>query len=653
MKFKLQLVVILLLSIFFVSGSALAMTEQERQTLIGQLQSQINQLTQQLNRMLAQQQGTETQCHTFNTDLDTGSTGSDVLALQTILQEEGLFINSEIESQAESQNQIFGTATGQAVKKFKTKYKSQILSAGTTKVGVKVRGMLNRLYGCEVPTQSTCTPDWSCANWNSCSNGKQTRNCVDLNRCGIETDKPNQEQGCTVACVSSCTNKTCGASDGCGGRCQTGSCSTGASCVNGQCVTTAPVASRCISIWSCTLWNTCSSNKQIRTCTDTKKCTVATIKPMETRYCASTITPTPTPTPSATGSLTVDIKANYSNSTVQITDGKVMLSWKSTNAGSCTASGGWSGRKGVSGSETIERINSYTTFTLTCSNLSGSISDSVSVNVSAVNNTNTTCTPSWQLGTWSICSNGQQTRTVTDSRNCGITTSKPPVTQTCSSASSSSSSGGSSAVTCQNVSIPGLTFSCIYNRAPYGVSGDFIISNEQFLTWKNTFGSQYTSQYSTLRECGCSWAGDGMGIVFNKMTCATGPLCDSSKVPNQITPGMLTDYCSRPSTPDVVQWSSRISKGELTQSALQNTINDDKINGIIIAEKNCVQNKIYYIGGDTHSPTWMCRGVKYRKDPNSASSQWQKWSNGAWTSLLVWGTTNTGALGWIEDNTCQ
>lgn len=60
------------------------------------------------------------------------------------------------------------------------------------------------------------------------------------------------------------------------------------------------------------------------------------------------------------------------------------------------------------------------------------------------------CTPSWVTGTWSTCTagtcdwtskdaclesftlDGTQTRTVTDSKDCGVTTGMPPTTQDCS-----------------------------------------------------------------------------------------------------------------------------------------------------------------------------------------------------------------------------
>jgi hypothetical protein len=42
-----------------------------------------------------------------------------------------------------------------------------------------------------------------------------------------------------------------------------------------------------------------------------------------------------------------------------------------------------------------------------------------------------TCTPNWVSGSWGTCVNGQQTRTVTDSNNCGVLTNKPISSRTC------------------------------------------------------------------------------------------------------------------------------------------------------------------------------------------------------------------------------
>src|SRR4030043_2004490 len=61
----------------------------------------------------------------------------------------------------------------------------------------------------------------------------------------------------------------------------------------------------------------------------------------------------------------------------------VDLQWTSTNAPSCTASGGWSGSRNTSGNYTTGSLISTTTFYLFCSGPGGNNSDSVIVNVSA------------------------------------------------------------------------------------------------------------------------------------------------------------------------------------------------------------------------------------------------------------------------------
>lgn len=59
------------------------------------------------------------------------------------------------------------------------------------------------------------------------------------------------------------------------------------------------------------------------------------------------------------------------------------LSWSSTDATACSASGGWSGSKGVNGSETLVPL-ATTSYSLNCSNSAGSASKSVMVTVTPV-----------------------------------------------------------------------------------------------------------------------------------------------------------------------------------------------------------------------------------------------------------------------------
>ena len=335
----------------------------------------------------------------------------------------------------------------------------------------------------------------------------------------------------------------------------------------------------CTPNWKCGNWSTCVNNSQTRICTDSNNCGTTTNKPLETQSCISSCTP----------------------------------NWECENWSTC--------------------INSQQTRNCYDSNYCGVTTGAPSQTQSCVDDT-ITCIPDWTCANWSSCDLSQQTRTCTDSNNCSTNVGKPAVSQYCSNP-------GGNWGTCKNYNIPGLTFSCLSGTAPYGISGDFIISYEQYLSWASSFGSQYTLQYNTLRDCGCSWTSDGTGTWYTKISCASGSQCDPSKVPNKLKPGSFIDYCSTPSVPDIVQWSSRISKGESQSQALQNTINDNKINMMIGYEKGCVRSKIYYVGGDAHSPNWMCKGDRYRLNPDSVSAQWQKWVNGEWTTNFGWNSAHT------------
>jgi len=78
---------------------------------------------------------------------------------------------------------------------------------------------------------------------------------------------------------------------------------------------------------------------------------------------------------------TVDLKVNGSNSPAQVSyNAKVEISWSSTNAKKCTASGDWSGSKNISGKETSGNLTTKSIFILNCTG-DGSAIDSVTVAV--------------------------------------------------------------------------------------------------------------------------------------------------------------------------------------------------------------------------------------------------------------------------------
>ena len=79
-------------------------------------------------------------------------------------------------------------------------------------------------------------------------------------------------------------------------------------------------------------------------------------------------TPTPESAPTSTPQATASIVANP---TTVLQGDSVVISWNSSNASSCTASGYWSGTKSTSGNETVE-MTSYSdqSFTITCGSAS-------------------------------------------------------------------------------------------------------------------------------------------------------------------------------------------------------------------------------------------------------------------------------------------
>jgi hypothetical protein len=64
-----------------------------------------------------------------------------------------------------------------------------------------------------------------------------------------------------------------------------------------------------------------------------------------------------------------------------------MLSWSSTNASSCTASGGWSGSKGTSGSWSTGALSATTSYALTCNGSSGTTAATQSTTVTVQSST--------------------------------------------------------------------------------------------------------------------------------------------------------------------------------------------------------------------------------------------------------------------------
>ena len=85
--------------------------------------------------------------------------------------------------------------------------------------------------------------------------------------------------------------------------------------------------------------------------------------------------------------------------------GAATLTWSSSYATSCVASGGWTGTKSTSGSASTGAVQSTTTFTLTCTGAGGTGTGSVTLTAVAPSGTTSTC-GGWGNSTWHLDTNG-------------------------------------------------------------------------------------------------------------------------------------------------------------------------------------------------------------------------------------------------------
>ncbi len=193
------------------------------------------------------------------------------------------------------------------------------------------------------------------------------------------------------------------------------------------------------------------------------------------------------------------------------------LSWTSSNATSCTASGGWSGTRVTSGSELSGSLFSNTTFSLTCYNSQGqSAIDSVTVTVqqpqqlpsvdiyaspSSVTSGNST-TLYWSSSNATSCSASNDwsgSRNLSGSETTGSLFSNKTYTLTCSNSAGSASD--SVTVSVQQQLVPTVDIYASPSSVDYGNSSTLYwsSSNADYCTssggWsgnRGTSGSQST-----------------------------------------------------------------------------------------------------------------------------------------------------------------
>jgi hypothetical protein len=148
---------------------------------------------------------------------------------------------------------------------------------------------------------------------------------------------------------------------------------------------------------------------------------------------------------------TVDLKINGSDGTISVPyNTAATLSWTSTNATSCTASGNWSGSKSLSGSESTGNLTASTNYTITCTGPGGTASDSVGATVQVpvptvdlkINGSdgtisvpyNTAATLSWTSTNTTFCTasgNWSGSKSLSGSESTGNLTASATYTITC------------------------------------------------------------------------------------------------------------------------------------------------------------------------------------------------------------------------------
>ncbi|MBI2451473.1 LamG domain-containing protein [Candidatus Pacearchaeota archaeon] len=139
----------------------------------------------------------------------------------------------------------------------------------------------------------TCTENWQCSSWDSCVDDIQTRTCLDNNNCGTINNKPVTTQACTTP-MQDATQPTCQ---------ENWQCNVWSACINGKqvrecidinnCGTTnnLPQVQRdcqlqeCRENWECTAFGSCVDGLQERFCIEKNNCGTTNNKPITTQPC--------------------------------------------------------------------------------------------------------------------------------------------------------------------------------------------------------------------------------------------------------------------------------------------------------------------------------------------------------------------------------
>ena len=431
MKLKIFFVAVFLIVLLCTATSAMAITDQERAALISKIQAQIAILLAQVKGLQAQQQSSVVNnatdfpgwCHNFNKYFAVGSSGTEVKALQTALTKEGLYTDV-IDGK-------FDSALQKITKQFQAKYKIDVISHQiiTGSVGQYTRAKLNELYGCSSDTDNDNDADTDTDT--DTNNNDTTTQTIDSDVPFVKIISPNGGETLNQGGVYNIKWVSSDLPTDDSFYLNVTNYSTNS--YYSMPVTVGSLISSGSYNWTVPKTGLITPGPLYKvSISDTKKLVSDTSDDYFTIAVPVVVNNVPS----------VKLTINGSSGPVAYTSGIINLGYSIKDASSCSLNNDiqgslsriipitWTSEAITPPPSTYARSIKYT---LTCFNSAGNTSSSVVLNVSSPNTAS--CVPNWQKGEWSVCTNGQQTRTVADTNNCGTTANKPESTQSCGSTS--------------------------------------------------------------------------------------------------------------------------------------------------------------------------------------------------------------------------